>query len=204
MYYGQNQEDRIVCEYFDRHPAKSNSLLDIGAADGRTFSNSRALIERGWGGVLVEGSAGQFKALLDLYQNTSPQKIVLINAVVWNNADPLVAFHQSPDLVSSVDRAHVAKWSSAVPFRETWTPCVAPTSIAKMMADRGIFPDFVSIDVEGKSYEIARDLHWVLVQAAVVCLEHDGNDEGLRAALSDTHPNVLLLNGENIILSREK
>ena len=50
--YSQNGEQKIILEYFqDKYKGK---VLDIGANDGITLSNSRALIEKGWDGVLIE------------------------------------------------------------------------------------------------------------------------------------------------------
>lgn len=49
--YSQNDEEAIIMRYFAN---RTGRLLDIGAADGMTNSNSLALIERGWRAVLVE------------------------------------------------------------------------------------------------------------------------------------------------------
>src|SRR5690349_12740687 len=46
---------------------KDGFMLDIGAWNAKTFSNSRALIERGWHGVLVEPSPGPVKGLVKEY-----------------------------------------------------------------------------------------------------------------------------------------
>ena len=66
--YSQYREDLIVFDYFN---GKVGNLLDLGANDGITFSNSRLLIENGWGGVLVEASPLTFKKLETLYENSS-------------------------------------------------------------------------------------------------------------------------------------
>ena len=42
--YSQNQEEQIILDYFN--DVKVGHVLDIGANDGKTFSNSLALIER--------------------------------------------------------------------------------------------------------------------------------------------------------------
>ena len=43
--YSQNNEEQVILDYFGN---KIGNLLDIGANDGITLSNSRKLIELGW------------------------------------------------------------------------------------------------------------------------------------------------------------
>lgn len=58
--YSQNREQAVIL----RNLAGINgTLLDIGANDGITFSNTRALVELGWSGVLVEPSRTAFLKL---------------------------------------------------------------------------------------------------------------------------------------------
>jgi len=40
-------------------------LVDVGANDGITFSNSRALLERKWKGMLVDPNPTAFRLLVD-------------------------------------------------------------------------------------------------------------------------------------------
>jgi len=55
--YSQNLEQNYILEYFkDRR----GTFIDIGANDGLTLSNTRALVELGWRGVFVEPSPMAF------------------------------------------------------------------------------------------------------------------------------------------------
>jgi hypothetical protein len=49
--YSQNKEDSIITDYFK---GRTGTLLDIGAYDCVSFSNSRWLIELGLAGALIE------------------------------------------------------------------------------------------------------------------------------------------------------
>lgn len=62
--YSQNGEGRIIHEFFGDF---KGTLLDLGANDGITLSNSRGLIEAGWTGALVEPAKAAFRKLLDNY-----------------------------------------------------------------------------------------------------------------------------------------
>ena len=65
-YYSQNDEDVQVLNYFGNF---KGTLLDLGANDGITLSNSRKLMEQGWQGVLVEASPITYKKLDHVYRN---------------------------------------------------------------------------------------------------------------------------------------
>ena len=53
--YSQNGEQAHILHYIDTIGLKTGHLVDLGAGDGRTMSNTRALIERGWTGDLYDG-----------------------------------------------------------------------------------------------------------------------------------------------------
>ena len=49
--YSQNFEDEVIAEYFGNF---QGTLIDIGANDGKTLSNSHYIIEKGWKAHLFE------------------------------------------------------------------------------------------------------------------------------------------------------
>ena len=64
--YSQHGEDLFIIQYLDTE--LTGSILDIGANDGITYSNSRLFIEQlGWQGVLVEPTSLCIKKLNELY-----------------------------------------------------------------------------------------------------------------------------------------
>ena len=65
MKYSQNNEEEVILNYFD---GKIGTFLDVGANDGVTLSNTRALAERGWRGVLIEPSPKAFALLKENYK----------------------------------------------------------------------------------------------------------------------------------------
>lgn len=53
--YSQNGEEEHILHYLDTIGLKTGHLVDLGAGDGYTMSNTRALLERGWTGDLYDG-----------------------------------------------------------------------------------------------------------------------------------------------------
>ncbi len=53
--YSQNGEEAHILHYLDTIGLKIGHLVDLGAGDGFTMSNTRALLDRGWTGDLYDG-----------------------------------------------------------------------------------------------------------------------------------------------------
>jgi hypothetical protein len=192
MSYSQHGEEERLLRHFGE---RTGRLLEIGAFDGRAFSNTLALIERGWEAVLVEPSARAFDRLMALHDGNP--RVRLVNALI--DAAPeesLVRFMQSPDCLSTTEPEHVAKWGpSGTKFQETFLP---PLSVRHLLTwCEGLGFDFVSIDTEMTSTAIFHALmQHVRSLPEVICVEHDGND--IR------HPSYagIYYDGNNVILKR--
>lgn len=63
--YSQNGEDGILNEVFSRLKIENGTFCEFGASDGKYCSNTRALLELGWTGKLIESEAGYSKTLID-------------------------------------------------------------------------------------------------------------------------------------------
>lgn len=63
--FSQNGEDGLLSEIFRRLNIESGTFCEFGAADGLFCSNTRALLEIGWTGKLIEADPKHAKALID-------------------------------------------------------------------------------------------------------------------------------------------
>jgi len=110
--YSQNNEQQIIMKYFGDRKGR---LLDIGANDGVTLSNSRALMLSGWEGVLVEPSPQAFARLSNVYGSTSAvlqQVAVGLETRVIDFWESGAYEHTGPDvaLLSCVDAKEKDRW----------------------------------------------------------------------------------------------
>ncbi len=172
--YSQNDEEQVILANV---PA-TGRFLDIGAYNGRSFSNTLALAERGWSGVCVEPSAAPFASLVGLHKDRPD--IQMVNALV-GPAPGLTKFWGSPDAVSTSDPNHYAKWQKTGQFSPTW---VAAITVGDLLRQ---FPgpyDFVNIDCEGKATkEIFDGLALVgFAGARLVCVEIESAEEMIGTA----------------------
>jgi FkbM family methyltransferase len=210
--YSQHFEQQVILDYFKGF---AGTLLDIGANDGVTFSNSRALLELGWLGVLVEPSEKTFK---ELQENSIPfARQVLLHNVGIADFNGWAEFYESGPLVSKKDHSLVSsmkqdettRWSSSpnpehpkVKFKKTKIPVI---DFATLLKNSGLdHIDFITIDVEGMELEILKQIDIAGLGCKMICIEYNGN-----ASLAEEydslipHP-VLYKNKTNIIYAEKK
>lgn len=180
--YAQNKEDLIVLNYFKGF---KGTVLDIGANEGITFSNSRLLIQSGWSGVLFE--PGQVFDQLDKLYDGNP-KVDCYQLAITEKQEQLT-FYQSgahvkngtdTGLVSTLDYNETIRWrNSGVEFTETKIQAVPFSWVYKWHKHF----DFITIDAEGNDWNILKQIDLNLVGCRCLCIEWNG-DKGLRILYS--------------------
>ncbi len=195
MSYSQNSEEEHVARIVGDQPGR---FLDIGAYNPKAFSNTRALYERGWSGVMVEASPGPFMDLFIEYGND--ERIELVCAAVTAGRG-LMPFRHSEAGIGTLNESHYQKWRDTKLFDgRFWVNTV---QIADLIEKFGIDFDLISIDVEGGSADLFLSaLAHNRMRPKCWCVEHDGCQERLtKAAILHGYAQYHL-NGENVIFAR--
>jgi len=183
--YSQNQEDFIAIDYFN-HKAKPNypkTLLDIGANDGITFSNSKFLIENGWMGTLLEPSHIACKKCYEnhLFDNyTCVYNFGIANET--GEQDFLESGSHLPNgsdiaLLSSVPKRLTERWRNAVTFKESKAMFYTFSDFEKyfLMEDEKF--SYVTIDAEGYDWDILKQIDLAKYEVQMLCIEWNGDTE---------------------------
>lgn len=199
--YSQNREDLFIADYFGNG---IGNLLDIGANDGTTFSNSRLLIEQGWHAHLFEpGSI--YSELHKLYKENT--RVAYYNVGIGDE-DKIMQFHESGahvkggsdrGLVSTTDYQETLRWPDAVftekniqlwSFESAWHTMGCPQLL------------LISIDVEGMEYEILQQIDLDEVGCKVLCIEWNSKPKLLKL-FSDYCKDftIAVKNAENLIFT---
>ena len=193
--HSQNDEEQVILEYFGEF---RGTFYDIGAWDGKCLSNTYALLERGWAGVMVEPAPRSFVGLME---NTEPfrDRVQLVNAAITVEGGLRPFYDCKGDAVATLDIAHRDKWETHTgKMREM---AVNTLSIKDLFATFGA-AEFINLDVEGTNAELFGHLPISLANVRMVCVEHDGHYPEMEAAAAQFGYQRLLLNGENLILAR--
>ncbi len=205
MSYSQGNEEAAILEAFgfdpDGHghgPDKANCrFLDIGAFHASQLSNTRALYELGWSGVLIEPSPMPMHGLIQAYG--ADPRITLIQAVVSLEGG-LVPMHISQDAVSTSEDSQHEKWkASAVYTGKMLVPAITLPQISNQF---GGF-DFISIDAEGTSVDLflaALALEW---SPRCWAVEHDERLAELLTAATAKGYVATLTNACNVVLVKK-
>jgi FkbM family methyltransferase len=203
--HSQNKEEEAILKYFGEH---KGTFLDIGSNDGITLSNTRALAELGWCGVLVEPAPIAFRKLKSLYESEKKGCFYLYNCAIGNNNGTAV-LHDSGSLLKKGDTSLVStlvpsekkRFESVLTYEEVevkvyrWKTFFNRLTIKKF--------DFVSIDCEGLDLDILKQMDIDALEIKVFCIEWNGNqkikDEIDKIMISFK---VIYTSGENLIYGR--
>lgn len=194
--YSQNDEEQLILEAVgDR---KEGCVCEIGAYDGKTNSNSLALIERGWKALLVEPAPEPFIRLLALHAGNP--NVMLLNAAVGTESRITPFYDAGYDQIGTTQPSAMEKYLAAgKAYSKYWVPMVTPSQI---VAQLGGGADVLSVDTEGNSFEVMVACPIDSWSPRVIIVEHDeriveiggwGRSKGYRVAG---------LNAENLVLRR--
>lgn len=197
MNYSQNNEESIILEFFGE---KKGRFLDIGAYDGKAFSNTYRLAELGWGGVCVEPSPNSFIGLMRHHENRPD--IELFNLCLGETAG-FADFHDSGgDAISTLDPAHRQKWEAGWKAKFTKFK-VFTVSVPMLLNEIGADFEFINLDVESLNIQLFRALPLeVMNKTRLICVEHDGHHQEMEAIAAKSGYRQIGFNGENLILGR--
>lgn len=169
--YSQYGEENVIDSFFKGK--KNGYVVDVGAADGKTNSNSRYLIEsHEWNGLLVEPHPSYFKSLTDLYENNG--KVKLRNVAVFNKAGILPFFEYgsdsegqvstlSPEFKNKVTNMHGNLYKDPIN--------VNVVNLKDILIDSPHI-DFLTIDCEGVDLEVIESNDWEKYRPSLLCIEH--------------------------------
>ena len=151
------------------------TFVELGALDGRTFSNTYVLEHCfGWHGLLIEGSPQNFEKLKR--NRPSPTNILRNLAICPWGGPKYVNFSSIGSAVSGDDSAMSdsfrAKWQSHQGKQFVRVPC---QPLEQVMREAGMpSVSFMSLDVEGAEHKVISTVNPAAFQ--VIIVELDGHD----------------------------
>lgn len=196
--YSQNNEQHYITQYF---AGKQAQFLEIGAYHPEQFSNTRALVQLGWGGVYVEPSPKCFKTFETFYPKDNFAQIELLNVLIGAEDKEAATFYESNgDAISSTSPEHVEKWKKG--WKCTFEEIKVPMMSMKTLLDNyGGGVEFLNLDVESTNitlFNLIDDDFWR--QLKILCIEHDGEQAYIIKKLTPFGFRELHRNGENLIM----
>ncbi len=193
--YSQNDEQQHILKALEG--TQPGSFLDIGAHDGISLSNTRALVERGWPGTMIEPGLDAFQELLRNYAEWP--SIALIHAALVTSRQGLTPFFNNPTFYSTTEPSNMEKWASGQQFsRVFFVPTITYDDLAPWMA--GV--EMVSIDTEGTSVDLLHAFPIDRYRPTVFCVEHDSRMQECKEWARKHGYLVATCNAENVVMVR--
>jgi len=205
--YSQNHEDDLILSWFQ---GKKGTVVEIGANDGTTLSNSKLLIDNGWNAHLFEPSLYAYQKLKELHNEN--QNVQVYHYGI-STEDGVKKFYESgallgesdTSLVSSVHQDELKRWGDSVKFLETYANFLTWQNWLKnfKLKEDAIF-DYISIDAEGDDWNILQQIDLKKHSVSVLCVEWNSlkeMDEKFSSYALCYGMKELTRNGENIIFT---
>lgn len=203
MKYSQNSEEQMIADYFGEY---IGDFLDLGANDGQTLSNTRALALKGWHGVCVDASPSAYARLEALYQgnpNIETHHVALCEREGW------IQLHESGHhltkkdtaLLSSVLDHETERWRATTDFEEVTVPAITFDGLLKRSELKRF--DLISIDIEGMDLLVLEQMDLTALECQMLIVEVNKADPKPFLDHCAKHGLVLLTrNAENLIFIR--
>jgi len=209
--YSQNQEDALILNHWiNRYGNSKGTLLDVGANDGKTLSNSLLLINQGWSAHLFEPSNPTFQKLEQLHKGNenvrcyncglsdeTGMKLFYESGTLFNEGDV--------DLVSTTQDSEFNKWKGRVSFTETLAFFYTWQDWLKFASVENDKFDFISIDAEGEDWKILSQIDLSKHDCKILCVEWNSVPENDRLFTQYANSHNLFeinRNAENIIFAK--
>lgn len=165
--YSQCGEDLIVQYVFRLRGIEYPSYIDIGASDPFKLSNTAIFYQKGCKGINIEANPTLIQKFIT-YRNQD----VNLNVGIATQESVMDFYIMNDDTLSTFSYEEAQKM---VGYGNGLREVVkVPTKTIEQVIkqyNNGVFPDFLSIDVEGGDFEILQSINFESTCPKVICVE---------------------------------
>jgi len=159
-------EDAIFAEFFGTQA--EGLVVDVGAADGCDNSNSWALINRGWDGILIEPDPEQFRELSDRYAETERVTIMNVAAGTETGVRPFHSCRQVSTFCLDWKQRCIDAYG--VDYTESMVTVMRLQFILESLnCPKEI--DLLTIDCEAMDVDVLHSLDLSIFSPRLICME---------------------------------
>lgn len=165
--YAQCGEDLIVQYIFLLRNIERPSYMDIGANHPYLLSNTAAFYKKGCRGINIEANPELAKAF-SLFRKGD----INLNIGISDAEDSLDFYIMKDSTLSTFSKEEAEKMQ-AEGKQVSKIENIKLTTVSHVLDTycNGIFPDFLSLDVEGMDFEILKSIDYKKSSPKVICVE---------------------------------
>lgn len=165
-FYSQFGQDRWIMGAV--YPGVTNGyFVDVGAADGTKFSNSKAIEDLGWTGVAID----------PLPTNFENRKAKLFKEVVSDKAGETIEFRVNVNMsgLSGMEK-HLGRWKDVPGQMETRQFITTTLADILQRAEAPPFIHYISLDIEGAEEVALKGFPFDKYKVGAWTIEHNGEE----------------------------
>lgn len=200
-FFSQNGQDYFLENNIFRK-IKNGVFVDIGANDGKTFSNTYFFEKKGWTGICVE-------PIKDVFEKLEKNRVCkCIHGVISGNDEEFANFFHIPgdlEMLSGIlekyDEKHLERLKrEGVEGGEIIS--IKNYNFNNIITTNDI--DYLSIDTEGSEFDILESIDFSKYTIKVISIENDYNDKRINNFLKEKEFQYLKTIGSDDIYLNKK
>lgn len=192
--YSQYGEDTYIRKLIRK--SKSRYVVDVGANDGQSWSNSYGFVRDGYSALLIEP--------MPLYANYCRQlhfgnpKVVVEEVAILCKPEK-VTFYLSEDKERDLLAMGSSVRKEIVPNGKMSAITVEAIPLSTLLEKHNVPKDYalLSVDAEGVDLEVLQSAALDIFRPNVICVEHGSGSEGIRPFLESKGYNLKTFLGAN-------
>lgn len=167
--YSQSGEDLIVEHIFQALRIDKPNFIDVGAHHPRFINNTYSFYLRGARGINIEPDPDLFQEFLKM----RPDDINLNIGIGLTKGEADFYIMNQPTLSTFIreEADRMVRENTSCNIREVRRIKISPLHDVIQEYNKGMYPDFLSIDIEGLDDQILRSLDYSIGSPKVMCVE---------------------------------
>jgi len=183
-FFGQTGEDYLIWKALGEKP--NGFYVDVGAADGKKFSNSYFFYKQGWRGICIEPNKESFERLIEKRKEDT-----CIRCAIGSQRSDGITFYSkglnsSINIDGYIEQRKLSGRSTGLEkndYEETVVPMDTLNNILESNSISKI--DFISIDVEGYESEVLRGFNLSKYKPSLLVIEEGFEEESKSKEIRD-------------------
>ncbi len=173
--YSQSGEDLIIDFFFTARQIDKPSYIDIGAYHPYKISNTALFYEKGARGISIEPNPDGFEKFVKYRPEDTN-----LNIGIGNEESTLSYYSMDSPTLNTFSEEEAKRYEEQGSARIEKVIEVQVKTLTSILEkyNNGMFPDFLSLDVEGWDYQILDSLKQFQTTPKLICVETYSYTEG--------------------------
>ncbi|MDU8885472.1 FkbM family methyltransferase [Yeosuana sp. MJ-SS3] len=166
--FSQCGEDLLVDYIFNLRGINKPSYIDIGANAPFFLNNTNIFYQRGCRGINIDANPN----CIERFKKERPEDVNLAVGIGSENSNKIF-YVMNDSTLSTFSEVEYQKYLKTGKYKLVEKKLIKITTLQEVLSiyNKGLFPDFLSIDVEGLDFEIIKSINFAESSPKIICIE---------------------------------